>query len=93
MIDVEALGYERVALTPQEAADLTEMHNKAMHSAKRPAPRDVKTQRMARYLQSHGDLIERIMQARGMKLGDREVQVSEDENGHVAMWFAPRKET
>jgi hypothetical protein len=87
---MEAQGYERVALTPEEAADLTEMQNTAMHSAKRPGPR--KDERMTRYLQSHGDLIERILQARGMKLGDREIQVSEDENGQVAMWMAPPKE-
>ena len=89
---MEERGYERVDLTPEEQADLTEMHNTGMHSAKRLASPDAQVERTGRYMQSHGDLIERILQARGMKLGDREIQVSQHENGQVTMWMAPPKE-
>jgi len=88
------LGFEKLAISEQEQADLQEVMTHAGMSMKQSITGNDPTQeRMLRHHASLEEVLARIFEARGI---DRELYataVGPDETGQVILWAKPKQST
>jgi len=86
------MGFEKLAITDQEQADLQEvMAHAGMSMRQSVVGEEVTRERMARHYLSLEEVLARIFQARGLDRAAYDTAVGPDETGQIILWTKPKE--